>query len=78
MKITDVEAIVLHAQDSTLPDELDVGGYAGYQVIVRVETDEGIEGWGECCTGGEYGEAAEAVRILIQERLHAKNPRKRP
>jgi L-alanine-DL-glutamate epimerase-like enolase superfamily enzyme len=79
MKITDVEAIVLHAQDSTLPDELDVGGYAGYQVVVRVKTDEGIEGWGECCTGGEYGEAAEAVRILIQRgfkpRILGKDPR---
>ena len=79
MKITNVEAIVLHAQDSSLPDELDVGGYAGYQVVVHVETDEGIDGWGECCTGGEYGEAAEAVRILIQKgftpRILGKDPR---
>lgn len=79
MKITNVEAITLHAQDTTLPNELDVGGYAGYQVILRVETDEGIEGWGECCTGGEYGEAAEAVRVLIQKgfkpRILGKDPR---
>jgi L-alanine-DL-glutamate epimerase-like enolase superfamily enzyme len=79
MKITNVEAIVLHAQDSSLPDELDVGGYAGYQVVVHVETDEGIDGWGECCTGGEYGEAAEAVRVLIQKgfmpRILGKDPR---
>jgi L-alanine-DL-glutamate epimerase-like enolase superfamily enzyme len=79
MKITDVEAIVLHAQDSSLPEELDVGGYAGYQVVVHVETDEGIDGWGECCTGGEYGEAAEAVRVLIQKgftpRILGKDPR---
>ena len=78
MKITNVEAIVLHAQDTTLPMELDVGGYAGYQVLVRIETDEGITGWGECCTGSEHGEAAEAVRILIQKgfarRLNGKNP----
>ena len=67
MKITNVDATVLHVQDSTLPKELNVGGYAGYQVVVRVETDEGLTGWGECCTYGEYGEAAEAVKVLIQK-----------
>jgi len=79
MKITKIEPIVLHAQDTSLPNELDVGGYAGYQVIVHVGTDEGIDGWGECCTGGEYGEAAEAVRILIEKgftpRIIGKDPR---
>jgi L-rhamnonate dehydratase len=69
MKITNVDATVLHVQDSTLPKELNVGGYAGYQVVVRVETDEGLTGWGECCTYGEYGEAAEAVKVLIQKGL---------
>ena len=67
LKITSVEPIILHEQDETHPHELDVGGYAGYQVIVRVDTDEGISGWGECCTGGEYGEAAEAVKVLIEK-----------
>ena len=78
MKITNVEPIILHEQDTTLPNELNVGGYAGYQVVVRVETDEGITGWGECCTGSEYGEAAEAVKVLIQRgfarRLKGLNP----
>lgn len=78
MKITNIEAIVLHEQDTTRPTELNVGGYAGYQVAVRVETDEGITGWGECCTGGEYGEAAEAVEVLIRKgfvrRLKGEDP----
>lgn len=78
MKITNVEPIIVHEQDATFPHELDVGGYAGYQVLVRIDTDEGISGWGECCTGGEYGEAAEAVKVLIEKgfakRLKGENP----
>ena len=78
LKITKVEPIILHEQDTTFPHELDVGGYAGYQVAVRIDTDEGISGWGECCTGGEYGEAAEAVKVLIEKgfakRIEGENP----
>lgn len=68
MKITSVEPIVLYAQDTSkgMSDQLNVGGYTGYQVIVHVKTDSGIDGWGECCVGSEYGEAAFAVKTLIE------------
>jgi L-alanine-DL-glutamate epimerase-like enolase superfamily enzyme len=71
MKINSVEPIVLYAQDATagFSDKPNVGGYTGYQVIVRVETDDGFVGWGECCTGSDYGEAAFAVKLLIGRRL---------
>jgi L-alanine-DL-glutamate epimerase-like enolase superfamily enzyme len=71
MKIKNIEPIVLFAQDTSkgMNDKQNVGGYTGYQVAVRVETDEGIEGWGECCTGSELGEAAFAVKLLIEKGL---------
>src|SRR5271166_1936346 len=80
MKIKNIEAIVLYAQDpGSFQSELNVGGYTGYQVIVHVETDEGIDGWGECCTGSEYGEAALAVKVLIEKgfvpRIKGEDPR---
>ncbi|MGA2664675.1 MAG: mandelate racemase/muconate lactonizing enzyme family protein [Nitrososphaerales archaeon] len=58
--------------------EANVGGYTGYQVVVRVETDEGIHGWGEACVGSENGEAAYAVKELIERgiapRVKGENP----
>jgi len=74
MKIKSVEPIVLYAQDTTagFSDKPNVGGYTGYQVIVRVETDDGIVGWGECCTGSDYGEAAFAVKLLIERGLSSR------
>ena len=68
LKIKNIEAIILRAQDvGSFQSELNVGGYTGFQVLVHVETDEeGIDGWGECCTGGEYGESATAVKALIE------------
>ena len=80
MKITNVEPIVLHAQDTgeNSTDKANVGGYSGYQVVVHVETDEGIDGWGECAVGGEFGEAAQAVKVLIEKglapRVKGENP----
>jgi L-alanine-DL-glutamate epimerase-like enolase superfamily enzyme len=80
MKITSVEPIVLYAQDTSegMNDQLNVGGYTGYQVLVHVKTDSGLDGWGECCTGSEYGEAAFAVKTLIERgfapRLKGENP----
>ncbi len=78
MKITRVEPIILHAQDPSMKDEANVGGYTGYQLITRVETDEGIHGWGEACVGSENGEAAYAVKELIERgltpRLKGENP----
>lgn len=80
MKIKKIEPIILYAQDvGTYESELNVGGYAGFQVIVHIETDEGYDGWGECCTGGEYGEAALAVKTLIERgfvpRIKDEDPR---
>ena len=78
MKITQVEPIILYAQDVGMKGEANVGGYTGYQVIVRVETDEGIHGWGEACVGSENGEAAYAVCELIEKgiapRIKGENP----
>jgi L-alanine-DL-glutamate epimerase-like enolase superfamily enzyme len=71
VKIKSIEPIVLFAQDTSegMTGKTNVGGYTGFQVAVHVETDEGIEGWGECCTGSELGEAAFAVKILIEKGL---------
>jgi len=45
---------------------------------VHVTTDTGIDGWGECCTGSEFGEAAFAVKTLIERgfvpRLKGEDP----
>ena len=71
---------MLYAQDTSkgMNDKLNVGGYTGYQVIVHVTTDTGIDGWGECCTGSEFGEAAFAVKTLIERgfvpRLKGEDP----
>ena len=78
MKITRVEPIILYAQDPSRKGEANVGGYTGYQLIVRVDTDEGIHGWGEACVGSENGEAAFAVKELIDRgiapRIKGENP----
>jgi L-rhamnonate dehydratase len=65
MKIKEVEPMVLFAQDDRMKGETNVGGYTGYQLIVRIDTDEGIHGWGEACCGSENGEAAYALKELI-------------
>ena len=80
MKIKKIEPIILYAQDTgSFQSELNVGGYAGFQVVVHVETDNGYDGWGECCTGGEYGESALAVKTLIERgflpRIKDEDPR---
>ncbi len=79
MKIKKIEPIILYAQDKGYESELNVGGYAGFQVVVHIETDEGYDGWGECCTGGEYGESALAVKVLIERgflpRIKNEDPR---
>lgn len=72
MKIKSIEPIVLYCQDTverTEADRKNVGGYTGYQVVVRVETDSGLVGWGECCTGSEFGEAAHSVAQIIEKGL---------
>lgn len=81
MKISKIEPIILHCQDTSEGGDNErnnVGGYTGYQVIVRIDTDEGVTGWGECCTGSDYGEAAFAVEQVIRRgiapRLVGKDP----
>jgi L-alanine-DL-glutamate epimerase-like enolase superfamily enzyme len=78
MKIKGVEAMVLFAQDVGREKEPNVGGYTGYQVLVRIDTDEDISGWGEACVGSERGEAAFALKELIERglapRLKGENP----
>jgi L-alanine-DL-glutamate epimerase-like enolase superfamily enzyme len=71
MKITKVQPIVVHAQDmiESVSNEKNVGGYAGYNVLVHIETDEGVDGWGECSPGGDLGEGAAAVKVIIQKSL---------
>jgi L-rhamnonate dehydratase len=72
MKIKTVEPMVVYAQDEKLSDEENVGGYTGYQVIVRIETDEGVWGWGEACCGSERGESAFALKELIERGIAPK------
>ena len=74
MRITKVHPIVVHAQDTIkgMADEGNVGGYAGYSVLVQIETDDGTEGWGECSPGGDLGVAAKAVKLIIQKALAPK------
>jgi L-rhamnonate dehydratase len=67
MQIKSLDPIIVRAQDVGKENSLNVGGYTGYQVLVKVETDEGITGWGECCTGSEFGEAAWATKTLIEK-----------
>jgi L-alanine-DL-glutamate epimerase-like enolase superfamily enzyme len=59
--------------------ELNVGGHSGYFVLVHIKTDEGVEGWGECATGSDFGEAAFAAKAIIEKgfarRLIGKDPR---
>ena len=64
MKITEVESNIVHCQDTSegMSDKENVGGYTGYQVLVRIRTDEGIEGWRECHTGGTW------ARVLLPPR----------
>ena len=67
MKIKKVDAFVVHAQDTTkgMENERDVGGHSGFFVLVHIQTDSGIDGWGECSTGSEFGEAAFSVKAII-------------
>src|SRR5579872_3900651 len=68
MKIKSVESFVVHSQDTTsneLHEQRNVGGHSGYFVLVHVKTDEGIDGWGECATGSDYGEGAFAAKEII-------------
>ncbi len=58
--------------------EPNVGGHSGYFVLVHIKTDEEVDGWGECATGSDFGEAAFAARAIIEKgfarRLIDKDP----
>jgi L-alanine-DL-glutamate epimerase-like enolase superfamily enzyme len=81
LRIKSIESHVLHSQDTAkeIHEERNVGGHSGYFTIVRVQTEEGIDGWGECATGSDYGEGAFAAKTIIdrsfRQRLLGKDPR---
>lgn len=72
MRISDVKAIVLSGGEPSY------GGASGFHILVRVETDEGVTGWGEACTHSSHGEAAYAVKTLVEmgfrEVIKGENP----
>lgn len=80
LAISKIECHVVHSQDTTtgMKGQPNVGGHSGYFVLVHVETREGVDGWGECATGSDYGEGAFAAREIINRgfapRLLGKNP----
>lgn len=80
MQIKSIESCVVHSQDTDekIHGERNVGGHSGYFVLVHVQTDEGIDGWGECSTGSDYGEGAFAAKDVIDRgfapRLIGKDP----
>lgn len=72
-KITKVEPFLLYAMDSEINVEnKNVGGYTGHQVLLKIETDEGITGWGESCINSESGEASLALHSVISRGLAQK------
>jgi len=81
MKIKSIESFVVHSQDTTkeVHEERNVGGHSEYFVLVRITTDEGIDGWGECATGSDYGEGAFAAKEIIDrafsQRIIGEDPR---
>jgi L-alanine-DL-glutamate epimerase-like enolase superfamily enzyme len=82
MKIKSVESHVVHSQDTTTREvhqERNVGGHSGYFVLVHIRTEEGVDGWGECATGSDYGEGAFAAKEVIERsfgpRIVGKDPR---
>jgi len=82
MRIKSVESFVVHSQDTTtreFHEQRNVGGHSGYFVLVHIKTEEGIDGWGECATGSDYGEGAFAAKEIIDRaftpRIIGKDPR---
>lgn len=80
LRIKTVKSVVVHSQDTTkaVHEETNVGGHSGYFVLVHIETDSGIGGWGECSIGSDFGEGAFAAKAVIDRgfspRLLGKNP----
>ena len=81
MQIKSVECHVVHSQDTSreIHDQPNVGGHSGYFALVHIRTDEGVDGWGECATGSDYGEGAFAAKAVIERgflnKLIGKDPR---
>jgi L-rhamnonate dehydratase len=80
LQIKSVQTHLVHSQDTTegMQNQRNVGGHAGYFVLVHIQTDSGIDGWGECSTGGDFGEGAFATKAVIDRgfipRILGKNP----
>ena len=73
MKITGVTPYLLYAQDKGIgTGHQNVGGYTGYQVLVMIDTDEGITGWGEGCVNSENGEGPLALYVIIKKGITQK------
>jgi len=81
LKIKNIESHVVHSQDTTssVQGEPNVGGHSGYFLLVHIRTEQGIDGWGECATGSDYGEGAYVAKEIIDRgfapRLIGKDPR---
>jgi len=80
LQIKKIQTHIVHSQDTTegIQNQPNVGGHSGYFVIVHIETDSGIDGWGECATGSDFGEGAFAAKAIIDRgftpRILRKNP----
>ena len=73
MKIKSIEPFLLYAQDTEIDvGRKNIGGYTGHQVLVKIDTDEGISGWGESCINSENGEGSLALYSLIKNGLTPK------
>lgn len=73
MKIKSITPYLLFASDTEIGEgHKNVGGYTGYQVLVRVDTDEGITGWGESCVNSENGEGPLALQAIFNKGISPK------
>src|SRR4051812_37212528 len=68
MKVTAVELIPVSIpyRHKEISSRVDRGGVT--DIVLRVETDDGLVGWGECCSGADTASvlaAAEAMKPFI-------------
>ncbi|MEM4089948.1 MAG: mandelate racemase/muconate lactonizing enzyme family protein [Thermoplasmatales archaeon] len=73
MKIKEITPYLLFSSDTeTGKGHKNVGGYTGYQVLVKIDTDEGITGWGESCVNSENGEGPLALHAIFTKGISPK------
>ena len=65
MRVSDVKTYIVHAG---------TGLYKKNWLFVRVETDEGIHGWGECYTQSDRDRTVEAFVLEMKRYLVGRNP----